>query len=103
MQTDFDIPKSVAICPHCGGALHLEVDEWEENGTPTYVGVHVSCEGETDDPNDRHYQTPYVDWMPLEHRVWTWARVHIRVTESEDELRARMVDWNAGKPLPGGF
>jgi hypothetical protein len=105
MKTDFTIPRRVAICPHCRGEgkLHLEVDEWEKDGTPTEVGVHVSCENETDDDNDIHYQMPYVYWMPMEAIVYRWAVKHIRVTESEEETRAKLADWEAGKPLPGGM
>lgn len=105
MKTDFDIPRRVAICPHCraNGKLYLEVDEWEEDGTPTEAGVHVSCDGETDDPNDVHYQMPYVYWMPMEHIVYKWAAKHVRVTETEEETRARLADFEAGKPLPGGM
>ena len=105
MRTDFDIPRRVALCPHCrgDGILHLEVDEWEEDGTPTEAGVHVSCVNETDDTDDIHYHMPYVYWLPLEDIVYRWARVHVRVTESEAEARQRLADWNAGKPLPGGM
>lgn len=103
MQTDFDIPRRVAICPHCRGKLMLEVDEWEMDGTPTEAGAHVSCANETDDPNDVHYQMPYVYWMPMEGIVYRWAVKHIRVTESEGETRARLSDWATGKPLPGGM
>lgn len=103
MNTDFAIPRTVASCPHCPGALHLEVDEWQNDGTPTEAGVHVSCDGETDDANDAHWQMPYVYWMPLEMKVYEWARVHIRVTETEEEMRAKLADWNAGSPLLGGM
>lgn len=105
MKTDFTIPKHVALCPHCrgDGKLMLEVDEWEEDGTPTEEGIHVSCVNETDDTNDIHYHMPYVYWLPLEDIVYRWAVKHIRVTESEEKLRAKLADWNADKLLPGGM
>lgn len=105
MQTDFDIPRRVALCPHCrgGGKLHLEVDEWEEGGVPTEADCHVSCENETDDENDIHYQMPYVYWMPLEMVVYKWAKKHVRVTETKAELLQKAADFAAGKPLPGGM
>lgn len=101
MKTDFDIPKHIR-CPHCGGRLLLEVDEWlVESGEPTEAGCHVSCENETD--GDGHWQMPYVTLLPLEHRVYLWARKHVRVVESEEEVREKLRAWNAGEPLPGGM
>lgn len=57
MKTDFNIPATVAVCPHCGGKLMLGVDEWLEDGEPTEAGCHVSC---VDMPEDdvRHYEMP---------------------------------------------
>lgn len=103
MKTDFDIPASIATCPHCGSRLMLEVDEWLEAGEPTEAGCHVSCVNETDDENDRHYDMPYVWWLPLEHKVYLWARQHVRVVESEEEMCEKLRAWNAGEPLPGGM
>lgn len=105
MKTDFDIPRNVATCPHCTtGNLYLEVDEWEtETGVPTEAGVHVSCDGETEQEDDPHWAQPYITLLPLEHKVWLWAKDNVRVEESEDEELARLADWNAGKPLPGGM
>lgn len=101
MKTDFDIPATVAVCPHCGGKLMLEVDEWLEDGEPTEAGCHVSC---VDEPEDEdHFPMPYVTLLPIEAKVYAWARQHIRVCESEEELREMLRAWNAGEPLPGGM
>lgn len=105
MKTDFDIPRRVALCPHCrgDGKLMLEVDEWEDDGTPTEIGCHVSCVNETDDPNDVHYDMPYVYWLPLTGIVYKWAVTHVRVTESEEETWQKLTEWNEGKPMKGGM
>lgn len=68
------IPPDVAVCPHCQGQLWIEVDEWDsESRIPTEAGVHVSCENEPDsDPNDVHFQMPYVYWLPITKRVHEW-------------------------------
>jgi hypothetical protein len=107
MKTDFDVPKHIR-CPHCGGRLMLEVDEWlSESGIPTEAGCHVSCvdapEDSYDIHYDIHYDMPCVYWLPLEHRVYLWAREHVRVMESEEETRERLRAWNAGEPLSGGM
>lgn len=105
MKTDFDIPPTVAICPHCGadGKLYLEVEEWEEDGTPTEIGCHVSCENETMKRDDPHWREPYVTLLPLEYTVYLWAVKHVRVTETEEEERERLRAWNAGEPMKGGM
>lgn len=100
MQTDFDIPAWVATCPHnCGGTLHLEVDEWEADGMPTEAGCHVSCDGETEQEDDPHWQMPYVTLLPLEHTVWLWAKDNIRIVPSEEETREKRRQWEAGEPI----
>jgi len=105
MKTDFEIPRRVALCPHCrgDGKLMLEVDEWLEDGTPTETGCHVSCVNETDSPNDRHYYMPYVYWLPLTNIVYRWAVKHVRVTETEEETRDRWRAWEEGEPMKGGM
>lgn len=77
------VPSTVAVCPHCRGALYLDVDEWEsETGVPTETGTHIHCEHEPDDdPRDVHYQMPYVYWLPLHARVYPWVAAHVRVVE----------------------
>jgi hypothetical protein len=96
MQTDFDIPRRVAICPCCGGALSLEVNEWlSEDGAPTEEGCYVDCA--------THCILDYGTGVALVHRVYLWAKEHVVVRETEEMARARLADWNAGKPLPGGM
>lgn len=96
MQTYFDIPTSVAICPCCQGALELEVSEWlSETGAPTEEGCYVDC--------DKHCLLDYGTGVALVHRVYLWARAHIVVRETEEMMRAKLADWNAGRPLRGGM
>ena len=101
MQTTFTVPREVALCPHCkkDGELWLEVDEWEDDGTPTEAGCHVSCTKETAYRDDVHWQMPYVYWLPLGHTVYQWAVEHIRIMPDEAEMREKLQAWNEGKPL----
>ncbi len=78
------VPATVAVCPHCGGALYLDVDEWDaETGVPTETGTHIYCVNEPDDDAtfDIHYQMPYVYWLPLHARVYPWVAQRVRVVE----------------------
>jgi hypothetical protein len=102
LKTDFDVPDTIR-CPHCGGRLMLEVDEWLEDGEPTEIGCHVSCVNETEAWDDPHWQMPYVTLLPLEKEVYAWARKHVRVTETEEELRERVRAFEQGEPMPGGM
>jgi hypothetical protein len=96
MQTDFDIPKTVAICPCCGGALSLEVSEWEsETGAPTEAGCYVDC--------DKHCTLGYGTGVALTARVHAWAAGNVVVRETKEMLLRKWVEWEAGKPMKGGM
>lgn len=98
MITDFTLPDQFK-CPYCQATgLHLEVDEWEEGGIPTEEGCHVSCENESDDGPD-HYEMPYVFMLPLQKRVYEWARQNIRITEDEEDIRKRWRAFEQGEPI----
>lgn len=38
-------------------------------------------------------------WLPLTVCVATWAKQHIRIVESEADMRERLRQWNAGEPI----
>lgn len=96
MKTDFDIPKSVVVCPVCGGALALEVNEWlSETGAPTEEGCYVDC--------GLHCLLDYGTGVALVHRVYRWAKDNVVVTETREMLLAKLAAWEAGKPLKGGM
>lgn len=96
MQTDFEIPKTIAVCPCCGTALSLEVNEWEsKTGAPTEAGCYVDCEQEC--------TLGYGTGVALTHRVWLWAKDHVVVGPDAAELRARMAEFAAGVPMKGGM
>lgn len=77
----YKFPPEVASCPICGaGVLVGDFDEWEtENGRVTDCGFHINCETEPDIDSEEwegwfnsHWSTPYMDWLPLETRLYRW-------------------------------
>jgi hypothetical protein len=104
-----DIPQSVAVCPICGRAVVIDdIDEWEEDDAgllPSECGLHIECETEPDIDSPEweswfreHWSTPYIDWLPVEHRVYQWLVSCHRFAETESEQRERLRAWNAGEP-----
>jgi hypothetical protein len=89
-----DIPLDVAKCPICGAQIVLEIDAWEQLDDGTWAaaedGTHVSCTMEPDIDDDGwedwfngHYSMPYVDWMPVDTRVYKWLLTNYRFREIE--------------------
>lgn len=86
-----EVPDSFR-CPICGDKLTLEIDAWTEDYDGTKAdesGVHVSCVSEpdiTDDDYeewlDGHFQMPYVDWLPVDRKVYAWLEDNYRFVES---------------------
>lgn len=81
-----EIPQEIAVCPICGEPIVIDdIDEWEsETGRVTECGLHINCVTEPDDPNDHnwwnwHYQMPYVDWLPVQQRVYQWFDQNFRI------------------------
>lgn len=77
-----EVPRTVAICPECGGDLFVEA-EWDEStDKPTRTGLSVSCcvedsslvrwenskhdNREFRDVAHRHWQS---DWQPIVDRI----------------------------------
>jgi hypothetical protein len=98
----YEFPHDVAVCPICGaGVIVGDFDEWEtETGRVTESGFHVDCvtEPDFDDPDyddwfNSHWSMPYVDWLPLEIRLYKWFDQRYRlslITQREDDyLKAR--------------
>ena len=89
-STDVIELPSWAVCPKCGGRVVIkDIDEWEqlEDGgwAASEGGVHVNCETEPDIDmgdweawNNWHWDMPYVDWLPLEMRVYKWLSENYR-------------------------
>jgi hypothetical protein len=103
MKTDFEVPRDVAICPHCGGDLYLEVIEWFiDSGEPTEGGCYVSCVDE--DTNEAlHERSPYIYMLPVAAKVYEWARNNVCIGPDEDELREKWRAFEAGEPMKGGM
>jgi len=88
-QDDFpEIPLDLFQCPICGAQIMFtEINEYEtETGKVTDSGFHVSCttEPEFDEPGceewfDSHFSMPYVDWLPIEAKVYRWLSAGYRV------------------------
>ncbi len=99
-----DIPADVAVCPYCGAALYLEVEEWDaETRQPTEAGAYIHCERleelearaigmrrgarRADALNAwykaeaQHEQMPYVYWLPVQVKVYRLFAQHCRVLD----------------------
>ena len=84
------IPLEVAVCPICGAELVIdEIDEYEvDTGRVTECGLRINCSTEPDIDSDdwwpwhnRHWSTPYIDWLPIHTRVYRWFDKEYRVCE----------------------
>ena len=83
LKTDvvLEIPGEVAVCPICKGKLYAQFDHWIEiNGEWKAAEVNLDCETEPDidsedwrDWLEGHYSMPYVDWLPVCHKVKKWV------------------------------
>lgn len=84
-----EIPIELFQCPICGVQIvFTEINEYEtETGKVTSSGFHVSCitEPDFDDPDDddewldSHFSMPYIDWLPIEIKVYKWLSAGFRV------------------------
>lgn len=89
----FEFPADVATCPICGGHVVAFFDEWEEEtGKPTEAGFHIDCKDEPDEEGDEyddwlnaHWSTPYIDWLPLEGRLYRWFVERYRIADRGEE------------------
>lgn len=66
------VPPEIATCPECGGGLYAEAEEWDaESGTPTKLGLRVSCIA--DDENCMKWSESTTDNRPfreVSHKCW---------------------------------
>jgi hypothetical protein len=83
-----EIPLDLFCCPICGAqVVFVEINEYEtETGKVTDTGFHVSCttEPKFDDPDyddwlNSHFSMPYVDWLPLEVKIYKWLSAGFRL------------------------
>ena len=86
----YEFPADVACCPICGAPVLVgDFDEWEtETGAVTECGFHIDCKNEPDEDDEEyddwfngHWSMPYVDWLPLQTRLYEWftARYRLRL------------------------
>ncbi len=90
MGEDPELPDEFR-CPICGDKLVIDIDEWisdYDGWKADESGVHVSCVSEPDFAGDDyadwlhgHYRMPYVDWLPVERKVYGWLEDNYRFTE----------------------
>lgn len=98
----YEFPPEVAKCPICGDAVIVgDFDEWEsETGRVTECGFHIDCKSEPDEDDPAyddwfysHWSMPYVDWLPLEVRLYKWFdqryRLSLLTQREADYLKAR--------------
>lgn len=84
------LPLGKFVCPICGAAVVIDdIDEWEQNDDGSWqvseTGVHVTCETEPDFDDDSwedwhsgHWSMPYVDWMPMQEKIYRWLAKNYR-------------------------
>jgi len=99
-------------CPICGDKLTLEIDAWTEDYDGTKAaddGVHVFCVSEPDITDDDfevwldgHYKMPYVDWLPVDLKIYAWLEDNYRFVQTIPTHKvvddAEVCD--CGKPFP---
>lgn len=74
------VPREVGKCPECGGALEVEVVEWDaETGVPTIGGLSIGCREESLNEEAEHHRHWQSDWQDAIDEVSHWARENIRV------------------------
>lgn len=87
----YEFPLDVACCPICGEPVLVgDFDEWEtETGVVTEGGFHINCKSEPDMDSEEyddwfnsHWSMPYVDWLPLEVRLYRWFTPRYRLNLS---------------------
>jgi len=73
------LPRNVAICPECGGEIHVDCVEWDAvSGKPTQAGLDIACladdatepwSGEDNDVSHIYLQGA---WQPVRDAIWQW-------------------------------
>ena len=87
-----EISEWVGVCPICKAALVIEdIDEYEAaTGRVTEGGLHITCITQPDFDEDDddyeewfrgHYAMPYVDWLPVNRKVYGWFDKRYRLVK----------------------
>lgn len=91
------IPTDVAVCPICNAPLVIDdIDEWEtKTGRVTETGLHIECSTAPAIGSSRwerwfgwHYAMPYVDWLPVDDKVFRWFDKNYRLRLPNNRLKA---------------
>jgi hypothetical protein len=79
-------------CPICGDKITLTIDAWttDYDGIKAAEdGVHTSCVTEPDITDagfeewmNIHFRMPYVDWLPVDRKIFAWLEDNYRFVES---------------------
>ena len=89
-EISISIPPEIAVCGICGAEVVLEIDEIEEDSAGLWAasqsGVNVNCATEPSMDDEKawysfhwsHWSMPYVDWLPVQIRVYRWLLQHYR-------------------------
>lgn len=65
------IPKSVAVCPECGGRLDAECIEWgAEDGKPSTSGLYIDCRKDRRRMEHKYWQS---DWQSIVDAIGKWC------------------------------
>lgn len=99
-----EIPINLAVCPICDQPLIIEdIDEWHTGtGRVTEGGFHITCSSQPDFDSDDfdewidwHYSMPYVDWLPVQIKVYRWFDKRFRLADEIREYGQTMSDFES--------
>jgi len=82
-----DVTRAFAVCRICGYPVYItEICEVDSSGAVMSGGLKIDCSSapDMDSPHwsiwhARHWRSPYVDWLPLEHKVLRWFNTYYRI------------------------
>lgn len=80
-------------CPICGEKIIVDTNEWElDKWGWMATDCSVDCSSfpgfndEFDDWMDSHYQTPYVDWLPIQQKILSFLKKKVRFLSTSSSV-----------------
>lgn len=89
------VPKDIAVCPECHGALSAEIDAWEtDTGIPSNEGIRVTCDAEeeafwtaidAEEEPEWEHRWWQGEWIGTIDKVTRWAQANLRIKSEETQ------------------